>query len=93
MTRKELLAKAKPILFNTEMVKAILEGRKTVTRRAAFPADDFREFHTSLYPDGVPRIASGIKDRAGRLKCLGNAVVPQQFYPVFQAIADIGGNR
>ena len=52
MTRKELLAKAKPILFNTEMVKAILEGRKTVTRRAAFLADDFRKFHTSLYPDG-----------------------------------------
>ena len=38
-------------------------------------------------PDGVPRIASGIKDRAGRLKCLGNAVVPQQFYPIFEAIA------
>ena len=33
MTREELLPIAKPILFNTEMVQAILEGRKTVTRR------------------------------------------------------------
>lgn len=33
MTRQELLPIAKPILFNTEMVQAILEGRKTVTRR------------------------------------------------------------
>ena len=33
MNREELLKQAKPILFNTEMVTAILEGRKTVTRR------------------------------------------------------------
>ena len=40
-------------------------------------------------PEQVPRVTRKKKNRADRLKCLGNAVVPQQFYPVFQAIADI----
>lgn len=42
----------KPILFNTEMVKAILAGRKTVTRRIAFPNDDLQEFDCTKYPNG-----------------------------------------
>ena len=41
------------------------------------------------WESGIARIASGVPSRVDRLKCLGNAVVPQQFYPIFKAIADL----
>lgn len=44
--------RAKPILFNTEMVKAILDGRKTITRRVIKPQPP-HDWHVQadLYPD------------------------------------------
>ena len=40
---------------------------------------------------GVPRVVDGISNRVDRIKSLGNAVVPQQFYIFFKLIADIEG--
>ena len=46
---KEILQKAKPILFNTEMVKAIIEGKKTETRRVVTPQPEFQYGDTGVY--------------------------------------------
>lgn len=44
-------------------------------------------------PSVIPRLCSGAKDRAKRMKALGNAVVPAQAYPVLKYIADIETGR
>ena len=41
--------------------------------------------------DGIPDRMGGYKQYKERMMSYGNAVVPQQFYPVFRAIAEVEG--
>ena len=41
--------------------------------------------------DGIPSWMGGYRGYKQRMQCYGNAVSPQQFYPVFKAIAEVEG--
>lgn len=62
-----------------------IKGRGDNHGRRAKKPDLWKRWEIEPRPYGV---ASGIPHRVDRLKCLGNAVVPQQAYPIFRALRE-----
>ncbi|MEE7711209.1 MULTISPECIES: DNA cytosine methyltransferase [Bacillus] len=60
-------------------------GKRGYHRRGAKTDDGGQRW--AAEPD-VGRVANGIPNRVDRIKGLGNAVVPQQIYPIFKAIME-----
>jgi DNA (cytosine-5)-methyltransferase 1 len=63
-----------------------LEIRPGQTRERTLPTIAGSDWW-AIEPD-VGRVAHGVSGRVDRLRALGNAVVPQQVYPILKAIAD-----
>ena len=61
-------------------------GRDRIGRRRQ--RQEFADGRCWAAEPELDRVAYGIPHRVDRLKCLGNAVVPQQAYPIFKALAE-----
>ena len=61
-------------------------GRREMQFNPSFSTE--RRLYGWIPEPDVGRVAHGVPDWVDRIKALGNAVVPQQFYPIFRAIAE-----
>lgn len=75
-------------ISNAESSECEQSGQTRAGRTGFTDSDYYIEQYWQSEPD-VGRVANGIPHRVDRLRGLGNAVVPQQIYPVYKAIVEI----
>jgi hypothetical protein len=66
--------------LNPDWVEALMgfpQGWTDIDADATTGAEYPARWLEGTWEDGIPRVASSVKNRTNRLKCLGNAVVPQ----------------
>lgn len=81
----------KPILFNTDMVCALLEGRKTVTRRVMKFLPGFNPKWTGYVPDGAVLYGSNNISAAKPPYCPGDILYVRETWCQFDADHVING--
>jgi DNA (cytosine-5)-methyltransferase 1 len=92
------------ILFSTQHLWGIRRGQSTdiyqlfanasnTERRWTHTVGSKEEWRTILANSRKSGDDNGVSNRMDRLRCLGNAVSPAQFYPIFKAIMEVEHDR